>query len=732
MIGRVGRILACVAVTATIVSGATRQPRRSRQYGATRLDFGVPGGRGFVILPAAKAADGLRPWVWYAPTVGSYPNVRNGWLLTRLLAKGFAICGMNVGESHGSPKGTRAFDAFYEHVVKAYGLSPKACLLPQSRGGLMLYNWAATGDNATRVQCIGGIYPVCDLRSWPGLVGATRAYGMSKEQLRERLKEFNPIDRLAPLARANVPILHLHGDADKVVPLAANSAELARRYKALGGQIELIAVKGQGHAEVPAFFHSQRLLEFFLTHGLRPIDFLKLATDFADCMIRYGRDRYGSVHSPLFSNILTREKEPRTTPYPLFADPDRVGNYKTFNRFDFNKVLNYPGGLGGEGPHKVTLYGCDPYEDRELYYTLFELTRITGEPKYRQEAEKALIWWFRNTQGPTGLYPWGEHLGWDLVHDCPTYFDGPSKLLYGACYHEIKDNVPFLDILARIPAARPGDPTPLERYALGIWRAHFWDKERAFYDRHGDYTGDDDRKGCTGGFPAHLAAYLRVWAAAYLSSKKPEFKRKIEQVFHKALDMAISRTEKHGFFPFTFDPELKGRSPGKSAPGQSIRLAHHAAELSVDLGKANPQIAAKLRRLALLHLGPQRCQEAVERVRAFRETGTKSFGKKPDARVRDLSKPAATPNGHANEIIRNVELYRHYRDEAYLKVAETYAKLALILFCDDKCPLPKARAGSAPILTTQRKPFPDFYFRGAKLMKALALLGEARQNRADK
>jgi len=265
--GRIPVAAAVAAVVASAVAGQTGEPKRSKQYGADRLDFALPGGRGFVILPTTPAPEGARPWVWYAPTIGGYPNANNGWLLTRLLEKGFAIGGMNVGESHGSPRGTRAFDAFYEHVVREHKLSPRACLLPQSRGGLMLYNWAASGDNAKRVACIGGIYPVCDLASWPGLAGAARAYEMTAEQLREHLKDHNPIDRLAPLAEAKVPILHLHGDADKVVPLERNSAELARRYKALGGEMELVVVPGKGHAEIPDFFQSQRLLDFFLAHG---------------------------------------------------------------------------------------------------------------------------------------------------------------------------------------------------------------------------------------------------------------------------------------------------------------------------------------------------------------------------------------------------------------------------------------------------------------------------------
>ncbi len=59
-------------------------------------------------------------------------------------------------------------------------------------------------------------------------------YGLTLEELTRRSSEFNPIDNLAPLAKAGVKILHIHGDKDDVVPTEANSLELARRYRELG------------------------------------------------------------------------------------------------------------------------------------------------------------------------------------------------------------------------------------------------------------------------------------------------------------------------------------------------------------------------------------------------------------------------------------------------------------------------------------------------------------------
>lgn len=217
----------------------------------------------FFLPPLRPAPNNARPWLWYAPVItGRYPNASLDWIFGRLRERGFAICGVDVGESYGSPAGRAVYTRMYEAMIRDRRLSPRPHLLPQSRGGLMLYNWVVEHPEA--VSRIGGIYPVCDLKSYPGLATAAPAYGMSEAELQRQLPRHNPIDRLAPLAVARVPILHLHGDSDKVVPLEANSGTLIRRYRQLEGPGELQVIPGKGHEEVPEFFHSERLVEFFL------------------------------------------------------------------------------------------------------------------------------------------------------------------------------------------------------------------------------------------------------------------------------------------------------------------------------------------------------------------------------------------------------------------------------------------------------------------------------------
>lgn len=228
----------------------------------------------FVIMPKQTVPGKEIPWIWYAPTLTDLPGPEEIWMFTKFLNAGIAIAGMDVGESYGSPTGCKLYTAFYDELVKNRGFSKKPVLMPRSRGGLMLYNWAA--DHADSVLCVAGIYPVCDISSYPGLATACSAYGLTKAQLEARLTEFNPIDRIEGLAKAKVPIFHIHGDVDTVVPLEKNSAELARRYQKFGGEMTLLVVKGQGHNMWTGFFQCKELVDFLISHV--PLD-IRSATE---------------------------------------------------------------------------------------------------------------------------------------------------------------------------------------------------------------------------------------------------------------------------------------------------------------------------------------------------------------------------------------------------------------------------------------------------------------------
>jgi dipeptidyl aminopeptidase/acylaminoacyl peptidase len=227
-----------------------------------KKSFKVDGHAAFVIMPNKVDEKKPVPWVWYAPTFSNLPEPRENWMFQRFLAAGIAIAGVDVGESYGSPKGRETFSALYKELVTNRNFARKPVMLARSRGGLMLYNWAV--ENPESVAGIAGIYPVCDLRSYPGLDKACGAYGLTRAELEAQLSKHNPVDRLAPLGKARVPIFHIHGDIDTTVPVKENSGEVARQYEKLGGKMELKIAKGQGHNLWDGFFQCQELVDFVI------------------------------------------------------------------------------------------------------------------------------------------------------------------------------------------------------------------------------------------------------------------------------------------------------------------------------------------------------------------------------------------------------------------------------------------------------------------------------------
>lgn len=204
--------------------------------------------KAYIVLP--KSAVEGRPWIWRARFWGHRPEVD-----TALLERGFHLVYIDAPELIGSPKAVETWNGFYSYLTTVHHLSLKPALEGMSRGGLYIFNWASA--NPEKVSCIYADAPVCDFKSWPG--GKGRGKGSPKDwELVMKMYEFkdeaealawkgNPLDSLAPLAKAKVPLLHVVGDADDVVPVAENTAIVEERYKALGGSIQVIHKPGIGH-----------------------------------------------------------------------------------------------------------------------------------------------------------------------------------------------------------------------------------------------------------------------------------------------------------------------------------------------------------------------------------------------------------------------------------------------------------------------------------------------------
>lgn len=235
-------------------------------HGFRRYDFTVAGKDAVVVAPE-HSAEGT-PWVWHGEFFGHKPDPD-----IALLKVGYHIVYLRVPDMLGSPTAVKHWNEFYAELTGKYGFAKKAALVGLSRGGLYCYNWAAA--NPQKVACIYADASVCDFKSWPGGRGKGKGsprdwklvletYGFASEQ--EALEyKLNPIDNLEPLAKAGVPLLHVYGDADDVVPWDENTGVVAERYRQMGGSIELIAKPGVGH-HPHGLTDSTPIVEFIRRH----------------------------------------------------------------------------------------------------------------------------------------------------------------------------------------------------------------------------------------------------------------------------------------------------------------------------------------------------------------------------------------------------------------------------------------------------------------------------------
>jgi lysophospholipase L1-like esterase/pimeloyl-ACP methyl ester carboxylesterase len=224
-------------------------PGTRRQWNRfDRYDFTCAGQPTTVIVPPQPVPGKL--WAWKGEFLDAFPGTE-----IALLRRGVHIVYVSLPDMLGSPEAVKAWTACYEELVTRHGLAPRPALIGLSRGGLYCYNWAAA--NPEKVACIYGDAPVCDLKSWPGGKGkgkgsprdwdlAMKRYGF-KSEVEALAAKVNPVDNLEPLARTGIPLLHVYGDADDVVPWDENTGLLAERYKKLGGSITLISKPGIGH-----------------------------------------------------------------------------------------------------------------------------------------------------------------------------------------------------------------------------------------------------------------------------------------------------------------------------------------------------------------------------------------------------------------------------------------------------------------------------------------------------
>jgi len=191
------------------------------------MGFAVPA----MIIAPEKPAPG-NPWVLRASFVNRGAAVDQA-----LLARGFHIVVGPVGFNNDGPLPAE-WTKLYAYLTD-HGFSKKPVMEGAGGSAGAVYAWAI--DNPDKVSCIYGENPI--LRT-----------GGVKTQ---------PIDNLAPLAKAGVEVLHVCGSLDAALEEQTRVAE--KRYKELGGKMTVIIEDGVGH--FPAAPKDVKpVVEFVLAH----------------------------------------------------------------------------------------------------------------------------------------------------------------------------------------------------------------------------------------------------------------------------------------------------------------------------------------------------------------------------------------------------------------------------------------------------------------------------------
>ena len=292
---------------------------------------------------------------------------------------------------------------------------------------------------------------------------------------------------------------------------------------------------------------------------LHACDYAGIAKAYADYMIEHGRDVYGKVHSPLFMTVLNRKTgKPFKAPYPhVIAKPYAPGLRRD------HKMR----------PYDRTYIGSNPLEDLPLYDLLYRLSELTGDPRYRKEADKSIAWFLENAWSPkTGLPGWGSHMYYQVEKDVAVFAGGNPNGGYGG--HEYNFVWPYWDQHAE----------SLNRFAQAVWHKHIRNKETGHFNRH----STDGSSGME--FPETGSCFVEVWARAYGRSGNPEMKQYIQTLLQLFRSMRHPQTGAMGW--------CSSKDTGRrelSNVHMNLSMATTLQDAAQHVAKRDPDLAGELR-----------------------------------------------------------------------------------------------------------------------------------------
>tara|TARA_R110001592_G_scaffold8105_2_gene44638 strand:- start:195328 stop:197304 length:1977 start_codon:yes stop_codon:yes gene_type:complete len=244
----------------------------SEWKGFERYDFSFQGKKARLILPK-KPLQG-NPWIWRARFPDWHTEADS-----ILVSEGFHLAYINTDNLFGAPEAVKVWNDFHRFLTAEHRLQYKVSLMGVSRGGLFIYNWAK--ENPEKVASIYAEAPVLDFKSWPGGFGESEGSPKDWDKLKkvynfandEEAKAYsnNPIDNLMKLPAHRVPILHMIGLEDQVVPVDENTLPFVQKYIKAGGIATVVtSVNGEQSLKGHHFpIQTPRLVADFIKYNAK-------------------------------------------------------------------------------------------------------------------------------------------------------------------------------------------------------------------------------------------------------------------------------------------------------------------------------------------------------------------------------------------------------------------------------------------------------------------------------
>uniref|UniRef100_UPI003216ED94 hypothetical protein n=1 Tax=uncultured Draconibacterium sp. TaxID=1573823 RepID=UPI003216ED94 len=210
-----------------------------------------------------------------------------------------------------------------------------------------------------------------------------------------------------------------------------------------------------------------------------------------DTLIKYGRDHYGAENSPMFAAILDQNTLECPKQPPMFPSVSV--------RVDAGRMT------------RRAPASANQFYDQYTFRTMNEMTKATGDPKYRNAVLDALRFNLNHAVDNRGFPALGGHISWNLYTEKPNDQDGD--------YHELWFWPMEWDLWWA------ADPEKTRAYVDKIWECHVIDKTTGETNRHSDKQHGWSFSWCDG-------TLMSAWAYAALQTGEQKYRDWIQKVLN--------------------------------------------------------------------------------------------------------------------------------------------------------------------------------------------------------